>query len=618
MIDLDNSFIRLRDNFQDAKNLDESPLSSLPIYGQVTLSKGESYLQISNSPTSISFNDNYEVHLVDCSGGVVEDITSNVFLTEFFDSNGIKQIAWEYVCNSEHYGTPLYFRFTNTVNLDTWWSNPVFVTEMNKHLTTRFDYKHYENHYGTQYERANYYQSIRLATYYRNPINEDTREEYHEITTDSTIAQRNIKKRKRNYILDRFDNWTAQRLDNLITCSCLYVDCVRMTSTTPIEFNEPELDSNFYDGEMVINPIWTDVFTFEYQIFEGLQFTNFSPIGDLVLCTNLTEISFSINLDTINLLTGTLTLFDSSDTIVQTFTQDDMVVSGNTVTIATDLDLSVDNYTFTISQGLFSSLGILNDSVSWSLNISLGDWLPTDFLSTDWLTGCANPIVDNLVLFYKFNETSGTTAIDDSTLSNNGTVVNTLINQAGLIDRCYAFNTDGSTDDYVSIADNDSLSFGSGAFSLEVWLNPNANFGRIINKYNATTGDLEYRLFVQTDVVQFFMYTDASNNIGIADNVQYTSSVWNQIIVTYDGTGAAGLKMKINNNTASFSPVETGSFVGMPNTTQDVYLGQQSDDLTGVNRYNGLMDILRVWKGYALTDLEITDLYNLGNGTETI
>jgi len=78
IFDKDFSFLRLRDNFDDAKNLGESPLASINYNNQIRLAKGEVYFQISNSPTSIVFNDNYEVFLVDCNDTEIEDITESV------------------------------------------------------------------------------------------------------------------------------------------------------------------------------------------------------------------------------------------------------------------------------------------------------------------------------------------------------------------------------------------------------------------------------------------------------------------------------------------------------------------------------------------------------------
>ena len=393
IFDKDFSFLRLRDNLEDAKNLLESPQATIYYNSQIRLSKGETYFQISNSPTAIVFNDSYEVYLVDCSGTEVEDITANVFLEEFFDSNGIKQIAWEYVCNSEYYFKNLSFRFRNTLNNDTWFSNLVNITECDKELTTRFDYKHYDNHYGTQYERANYYQSIRLSTYYRNPINEDTREEYHEITTNNTTAQRNIKKRKRRYVLNDIDNWTAVRIDNMVTCSYLYADFWKMTNTSPIEFAEPEMDSNIGEGEMLLNPSLTyETYTFVYQIFEGIEITRVLPFGINTQANIENEGKCGFNIvPTLN--TGTLTLYDASDdSVVSSFTEVDMSISVNDLYLPTlnAASLVNGNYYIQFDSGLISAIGIdfegISDKTTWAFELGDGEYESTEYDNTQYLT----------------------------------------------------------------------------------------------------------------------------------------------------------------------------------------------------------------------------------------
>lgn len=391
MIDIDYSFIRLRDNFEDAKNLGESPQATICYNTQIRLAKGETYLQISNSPTSIVFNDEYTVHLIDICGNEVEDITENVFITEFFDSNGIKQIAWEYICDSEYYYKPLSFKFTNTVNDNTWYTNLVNITEDSKELTERFDYKHFENHFGTQYERADYYQSIRLALYYRNPINEDEIGEYHEITTNKTVGQRPIVKRKRRYVLDDSNNWVNDRITYMSYSSSLYVSNVKMTCTTPLEFNEPEMDSNIYETELILNPIWDDVFTFSYQIFEGLEITSVFPFGTYTQATIEAEGKcFFTIVPTLN--TGSLTVYDASDdSVVSTFTEGDMSIEDTSLYIPTlDADLLPNGtYYIQFDDGLITALGLtfagISDKTTWRFTLTDGDYDSSDY-SNDYLT----------------------------------------------------------------------------------------------------------------------------------------------------------------------------------------------------------------------------------------
>jgi hypothetical protein len=620
---IDYSFLRLKDNFELAKNMQDSPVTTHFFFNPIQLLPNKTYLQITNFENGISLDSDCEVFVVDCDDNVLADITDNVFIEEFNDANGNNQCKIEFVnLGVDFYRETVLIKFKMLSSNAEFWTNPINITSYQSERTVFFKYKNYDDFGGIGYTNANVWQSISLALYFDIPLDETETEDYFQISRNNTISARALEKVFEQYRIEQINNFTFVRLNKLLKHELIYVDDIRVTNKPVASSSERLGDSNYFETDVIFAKNYSDISFYDFQIFNGIEFTNFTPSGSVVLCSNLTEISFSLNVDSLILNTGTVTLYDSTNAVIETFTQSEMVVIGNTVTITTDLALTSDDYTFTISSGLITALGIETVQTSWSFNVSDGDWLPADFLDTDWLTGCPpepNPIVDNLTLFYKFNETSGTTATDDSGLGNNGTIVNTLINQTGLIDKCYAFNTDGSTDDYVVIPDSDSLSLGSGAFSIEVWVNPDANFGNIINKYNTTTGDLEYRMILQSGIIQFYIYTDSSNWIGVSDNSLLGTLSWQQIVVTYDGSGdVSGLKIKIDNTPGGSAPFGLGTFTGMPNTTQDVYLGQQSENLTGANRYVGEMDILRIWKGYELTDLEITDLYNSGNGTETL
>ncbi len=69
---------------------------------------------------------------------------------------------------------------------------------------------------------------------------------------------------------------------------------------------------------------------------------------------------------------------------------------------------------------------------------------------------------------YNFNETEGTTLFDNSGLGNNGSNSGALINQTGKLDKCYSFD---GLNDKVDIADNLSLQFGTGNFTVAFWAN---------------------------------------------------------------------------------------------------------------------------------------------------
>jgi hypothetical protein len=475
------------------------------------------------------------------------------------------------------------------------------------------------------YVESGFKQSIRLRCELSDIINNSEVGEYYQISNGNTISTRPLKKLQKSFIIENFDIFTFYRFQELLFHDVIYVDGIRLTDKPIIESGGRIGRTNMIKGSFNAYFNNNDTYTYEYQIFEGLQITAFEPTGNTIICGTLTQIVYTFNRNVI-LQNGNVNVFDSESTLIHSFNQSDMSVIDNQLIIGT-VGTPLENpafglYYVNITNGLvLSELGEENEAINfdlqYSFTISEGQFNRLQFNNNQFLVNCAtepNPLVDNLVLAYYFNETTGTTVTDSSGNAFNGTSVNALINQTGLIDKCYSFNADGNTDQYVTIPNAASLNFGAGAFSIEIWVKPSATFGRILNKYNETTGNLEYRLFVQSNVLQFFIYTNLSNRLGIADNVNITLGSWNQIIVTYDGTD---LKMKVNNIVASFAQAETGVYSGMPTTSQQIVIGQQSDDLTGLNRYSGEVDILRIWKGYALSDADITTLYNSGNGTET-
>ena len=118
----DYSFIRFKETFEDAKNLNESPAVTLPYVGQIQLATGESYLQITNSETALQVS-NLEFHLVDECGTELRDITSYVAWIPFIDDNGVDQIVWEFFNAFEYWTKPVAIRMSETSNNDTWFTN---------------------------------------------------------------------------------------------------------------------------------------------------------------------------------------------------------------------------------------------------------------------------------------------------------------------------------------------------------------------------------------------------------------------------------------------------------------------------------------------------------------
>ena len=614
---MDYSFLKLYDTINDALNDNEFKDSGITYYTNIQLFTDEPYLQMTNYEGGLSIDSDFTCFIVDTCGNTLIDITDNVFIEEFFSEKNT-QCKIEFVnIPSNFYGRAVVIKIVQNSSDAVYFTRPVKITNKGSLRTYRIDYTNNSNLPGLTYDNADCYQSIRLSMKYVGKSNESEVGEYYQISTSNNISTRFLKKIGSNFLVENIDTYTFDRLQEVLLHDVIYIDGKRITNKPILEPSDRIGQTNLFKSTFSAYINEEDTYDFQYQVFDGFLLNNFYPFGSYSTGTEFIKVSFESNLD-LTLNTGTLSIYNSGGTLQDTFTEADMSVTGNELTIPTSLNYSDDDYYVNVSEGLVSAIGIenepINDTFTWAFKLKPADYSATDYSATDYNTGVSNPLTDNIIAFYKFNETTGTT-MEDSKGSNDGTIVNAVINQTGLIDKCYEFNN-GVTDQYVTVPSSSDFNFGSGAFSIEIWVNPTANFGRIFNKYNENTGDLEFRMFIQGGVLQFYAYTDAINRIGIADSSTITIGGWQQIVVTYDGTGVNGLVMKVDNVDSSFSPVENGTYTGMPSTTQQIVIGQQANDLTGANRYGGLIDICRLWKGYALDDADITTLYNSGNGTE--
>ncbi len=402
IIDTDYSFIRIRDNFADATDTGFSPATTLSYAGYgIQLLPDETILQISNSPTNITLT-TFEVHLIDSCENVLSDVTENFFITPFTDSNGISQIVWEWVNQSEFHGSIVILRFTDLGSGDFYYTNPFLTTADDSDLTVRFDYRSADFHYGTQYDRAGdsiqdtgFYQSIRLKAYYNNKINESERNEYHQISTDITISARNIRKIKDRYLLDGWDDFTIERLEILVTNDEVFLDDVRSYSSDPIDFAEREADSDMSEKEVVFSKDTTQLFTFEFQIFTGIDSIVFDPTGSFV--TGATIVEYSMTLTTTAVLsgTGTVKVFDSTDTLLVTYDNSDFAVIGDVKMRALASATAGENpadesYYVNVTAGFFTTLGVPNDAITdkttWTFTFAPADYAVADFNTADYLT----------------------------------------------------------------------------------------------------------------------------------------------------------------------------------------------------------------------------------------
>ncbi|MGR3218457.1 MAG: hypothetical protein ACUZ8H_01385 [Candidatus Anammoxibacter sp.] len=402
IIDKDFSFLRIRDSLADALDTNSGPAVELSYAGYaIQLLPGETTVQISNSPTNITLL-NATVHIVDLCDNILETVTENFFITPFVDTNGITQIVFEWINTSEFQDRNVLLRFTDTASGNKYYTNSFLTTANDSDMTTRFDYRSTDEHYGTQYDRAGdslaltgFYQSIRLKCYYNNTVNESERNAYHQISTDITISARNIRSWKDRYILDSWDDFSITRLEILATNDEVYMDTVRSFSSDPIDFDEREMDSDVSEKEALFAHDPTQTFTAGFQIFTGVIGIVFAPVGSFI--TGATIVEYSMTLTTTAVLTGVgqVDVFDSLDVLLVSYPASDWSVISllkmRALSSGTPGENPADEtYYVNVTAGFFTTLGVPNlaitDKTTWTFKLAALDYLAADFNAVDYLT----------------------------------------------------------------------------------------------------------------------------------------------------------------------------------------------------------------------------------------
>ena len=148
--------------------------------------------------------------------------------------------------------------------------------------------------------------------------------------------------------------------------------------------------------------------------------------------------------------------------------------------------------------------------------------------------------------------------------------------------------------DYISIADDDALSFGNGSedsqFSIAAWcyMDDATNF-RIFSKYGTLTAVREYTFSFGGDDLLYalFINTGNANRIGrTASGLNTHEGSWVHLAMTYDGTSAStGINIYLTEVGGTTSAVDdadynNGTYTAMDNSSEPVEIGRLAANST--------------------------------------
>jgi hypothetical protein len=203
----------------------------------------------------------------------------------------------------------------------------------------------------------------------------------------------------------------------------------------------------------------------------------------------------------------------------------------------------------------------------------------------------------------------------------NGTLMNGCTFADGKIGKAFTFD---GVNDYVALPDN-SLNF-TGDFSVSAWIYVSNVSGEkyIISNSNGNIFDVNtgWCFGVFDNKVSFWVYPGTSSFTGWLTNTTLSLNTWHHVSVTkkpsqspllYINGVLSSTSLYNNNMSNSLNPVY--STATYPNTKASIGVYRYNNGSSAYAYWNGKIDGLSVWQK-ELTQTEVTELYNSGNGKQ--
>ena len=216
-------------------------------------------------------------------------------------------------------------------------------------------------------------------------------------------------------------------------------------------------------------------------------------------------------------------------------------------------------------------------------------------------TGGSTSNTTATIAIYKFDESSGSTAINTAQNRYDGSI-NGASRVTGKIGSALQFGSAGSR---VEIPMSpSSMAFSSGEISIDAWIKLDAitpgSFYQLIG--SGYWGMKSFCLGIYSGQIQFYLDDGSAWRSVIVSNQTLTTNTWYYTALTYDGSSA---RIYINGvedvtNTISY-PV--------PTSYNTLYIGAGQDNVGFTYEFPGIIDEMRLFR-VALSASTVSDYYN--------
>ena len=382
---MDLAFVRLYLNdFQSALKGDDSNDVRIAKYAYIQLLPCGILSQFSKCKDGVSFVGGIKVELIDSCETVLENVT-NFFAYDTFIQDGLSQINWEFgKVGKDYYYKPLFLKITDLVNQNIYYSSRFLMTNMDSELSTNFVYTENTRFRGIPYDIKPFYQQVRFyKCFYKDSANTSNLKEYTQ-TSGRIMNYRNITTFIKSFVFDKLDIAIDNRMNEMFAHSVVYANDERIKLQS-YESKEIVGDTNWKSAIIKVNP-QEEYFTLGVQVLEDLTL-DLIPSGSYTVDLFPNDIVGTFN-QVVALGVGTLKIYDEFNTLIVTFTEEDITLVDNEFTIDNSaFTKTLKSYYIIITEGLFIGLGCNSFKVSnineFTFEIIGGQYDPEDYDTTN-------------------------------------------------------------------------------------------------------------------------------------------------------------------------------------------------------------------------------------------
>lgn len=382
---MDLGFVRLYLNdFQSALKGDDSNDVRIPKYAYIQLLPCGVISQFSRCKDGVSFVGGIKVELIDSCETVLENVT-DFFAYDTFIQDGLSQINWEFgKVGKDYYYKPLFLKITDLINNNVYYSSRFLMTNMDSELSTNFVYTENTRFRGIPYDIKPFYQQVRFyKCFYKDSANTSNLKEYTQ-TSGRIMNYRNITTFIKSFTFDKLDIAIDNRMNEMFAHSIVYANDERIKLQT-YESQEIAGDTNWKSAIIKVNP-QEEYFTLGVQLLEDLTL-DLIPSGSYTVDLFPNDIVGTFN-QVVTLGVGSLKIYDEFNTLITTFTEEDITLVDNEFTIDNSaFTKTLKSYYIIITEGLFIGLGCGSFKVSnineFTFEIIGGQYDPEDYDTTN-------------------------------------------------------------------------------------------------------------------------------------------------------------------------------------------------------------------------------------------